>query len=79
MLPTGEETIWGFISTGTASLAHRSGRRLGKLVSCPACWRRRQLMDLVTDPFEDMNEAIVHLVQKRFQIEEMFSMAITPR
>lgn len=36
-------------------------------------------MDLVTDPFEDMNEAIVHLVQKRFQIEEMFSMAITPR
>lgn len=36
-------------------------------------------MDLVTDSSEEMNEAIVHLVQKRSQIGEMFSMAITLR
>lgn len=34
-------------------------------------------MDLVTDSSEEMNEAIVHLVLKRSQIEEMFSVAIT--
>lgn len=61
MPPTGQERIWGFIDTGTAPLAHPWGRRMGKLVSCPACWRR-QLLDLVTDSSEEMNEAIVHLV-----------------
>lgn len=51
VLPREEKRIWGFITTGTASLAHPSGQRLGMLVSCPAYWRR-QLMDLVTDSSE---------------------------
>jgi hypothetical protein len=33
----------------------------------------------VTASSEEMNEAIIYLVQRRFQREEMFSMAIAPR
>lgn len=61
MLPTGEGSVWGFMNTGTASLAHLSGRRPGLLVTRPACWQR-QLMDLVRDSSQAMNEAIVRLV-----------------
>lgn len=32
----------------------------------------------VTASSEEMNEAIIYLVQRRFQREEMFSVAITP-
>lgn len=49
--------------------------RLG-LPSRPAAGGGRT--DLVTASSEEMNEAIVYLVQRRFQTEEMFSMTITP-
>lgn len=79
MPPTPHERFWGFINTGTAHPWLISvGRGWGKLVSCPACWRR-QLVGLVTDSSEEMNEVIVQMVQNRFQIEEMFSMAIILR
>lgn len=49
--------------------------RLG-LSSRPAAGGRST--GLVTASSEEMNEAIVCLVQRRFQMEEMFSMTITP-
>lgn len=55
------ERVWSFVTSGPHPylIQWAEARQVGVL---PCLLARRQFMDLVTIPPEEMNEAIVHLV-----------------